>query len=84
MTDHSHLRFPITVAEWPRNSREVIRVALDQYGGRYTINVRVWWCDSDGTLKPGRAGIALSVKHLEPLARGLSEAVEKAREVGLL
>ena len=31
--------FPITVAEWDRNSREIVRVALDQYNGRHTINV---------------------------------------------
>ena len=30
--------FPITVAEWDRNSREIVRVALDQNNGRHTIN----------------------------------------------
>jgi hypothetical protein len=56
--------FPIVVAEWDRNSREVVRVALDQYKGRDTINARVWYHDDDGVLRPGKAGITLALKHL--------------------
>jgi hypothetical protein len=76
---------PATViAEWDRNAREVVRVALDQYNGRHTINVRVWYRDDGDTLKPGRAGITLAVKHLPALCDAMAKALAKARHLGLL
>lgn len=73
--------FPIIIAEWDRNKREVIRVALDQYNGQCTVNVRVWYRDA---LKPSRTGITLSVKHLAPLATALSLALDAAQNAGLI
>lgn len=75
--------FPIVIAEWDRNSREVVRVALDQYNGRHTVNARVWYHSDDG-LRPGKTGITLSVKHLPALADALAAAVERAKAIGLL
>lgn len=75
--------YPIIIAEWDRNAREVVRVALDYYNGRHTINARVWYHDDDG-LKPGKTGITLAVKHLPALAEALAKAEVRARELGLL
>ncbi len=76
-------QFPIIIAEWDRNAREVMRVALDYYNGRHTINARVWYHDDDG-LKPGKTGITLAVKHLPALADALAKAERRARELGLI
>lgn len=46
MTASAAPAFPIIIAEWDRNSREIIRVALDRYKGRLTINARVWYRDA--------------------------------------
>lgn len=75
--------FPLVVGEWDRNKREVVRVALDQYNGRHTINLRIWYRDGD-TLKPGKAGLTLSLKHLPDLAEALGAALEAATTLGLL
>ncbi|MCO5131342.1 MAG: transcriptional coactivator p15/PC4 family protein [Xanthobacteraceae bacterium] len=75
--------FPIIIAEWDRNKREVIRVALDQYNGRHTVNVRVWYRDGDG-LKPDKTGITLSLSHLSALAGALVLADRRACELGLI
>jgi Transcriptional Coactivator p15 (PC4) len=75
--------FPITVPEWDRNSREIVRVALDQYNGRHTINVRIWYCD-DGVVKPSKSGITLAVKHLPVLADAIGKALARAIELGLV
>jgi hypothetical protein len=32
--------FPIVIAEWPRNDREIVRIALDRFNGRFTIAVK--------------------------------------------
>ena len=77
------LSFPIVIAEWDRNAREVVRVALDYYSGRHTVNARVWYHDDDG-LKPGKTGITLAVKHLPALADALVKAEHRARELGLI
>lgn len=75
--------FPLVIAEWDRNSREVIRVALDQYNGHHTVNVRVWYRDGD-QLKPGKTGITVGVKHLAALAEASGKALERAIELGLV
>jgi hypothetical protein len=77
------IAFPIVIAEWDRNSREVVRVALDQYNGRHTINARVWYHDDNDVLKPGKTGITLAVKHLPALADALGKALAAARDLGL-
>jgi hypothetical protein len=76
--------FPITVAEWPRNSREIVRVNLDIYNNNHTVDARAWWTDAQGNLRPGRSGLTLSVRHLVALADGLGEAVRQARALGLI
>lgn len=75
--------FPIVVAEWDRNSREVVRVALDLYNGRHTINARIWFHGDDG-LRPGKSGLTLSVKHLPALAEALLQAEHRARALGII
>jgi hypothetical protein len=35
--------FPIVIAKWERNSRKVVRVALDRFNDRDTVNVRIWY-----------------------------------------
>jgi hypothetical protein len=76
--------FPVIVAEWPRNRRETIRVSLDEYQGRTTIDCRAWWHDGDGELKPGKAGLTLAVKHLPALAEAIGRALVRAQDLGLL
>jgi hypothetical protein len=73
------------IAEWRRNAREEIAVAFDSYQGVDTIDIRCWYEGADGERKPSKSGITLSIaRHLEPLATALAEAVEVARERGLL
>lgn len=76
--------YPIVVAEWARNNRELIRVALDKYQGRDVLDARVWWRDEQGKWRPSRSGLTLSVKHLPSLAGGLQAALLRARALGLI
>jgi hypothetical protein len=84
MTAAEATRFPIIIAEWQRNDREVVRVSLDRFNNRDTIDVRSWWQDGNGTFKPGRAGLTLAVKHLPALVDGLAQALQRARILGLI
>jgi transcriptional coactivator p15 (PC4) len=76
--------FPMVIAEWPRNSRELVRVSLDRFNNRETIDIRSWWQDAEGDWRPGRSGLTLAVKHLPALADGLAEALGRARALGLV
>jgi hypothetical protein len=75
--------FPLVIAGWNRNAREVIRVALDRYEGRHTIKVRVWYRNGH-EIKPGKSGLALGVKHLPALADAVAKALVQSRELGLI
>ena len=75
---------PVIVAEWPKNSRETVRVSLDQYRDRDTIDIRSWWTDAAGKLRPGKSGITLAVRHLPDLAEAIDKALAEAKGRGLL
>jgi hypothetical protein len=77
-------RFPINIAEWPRNSRELVRICLDRFNNCNTIDVRAWWRDPNGTFKPGRHGLTLAVKHLPALTDALAQALRRAQVLGLV
>ncbi len=76
--------FPIVVAEWPRNSREMVRVTLNEYRGHPTLDCRCWFSDEDGGFLPGRCGITLAIRHLPRLVQALREAEATARALGLV
>ena len=75
--------FPVVIAEWPRNSRELIRVSLGHLNTCFTIDIRCWWRDPKRIFRPGRDGLTLSIKHLPKLAQAMSKALECAEEFGL-
>ena len=83
LTGYEQKGKPLIIAEWPRNNRETIRVSIDQFNGRDVVDVRSWYTDKSGELKPGRSGICLSVAHLPELADALNKALAAAHESGL-
>lgn len=74
----------VVVAEFEKNSRETFRVSLDQYRGRDVVDIRVWWRDDDGVMRPSRTGITTSVKDLSRLAAAIAAALVEVRSRGLL
>lgn len=74
---------PVILSEWPRSGQETTRVSLSFYRGGMTIDVRDWYFEN-GTLKPGRKGITLSVKHLRKLETAIATAIQFAEAAGML
>lgn len=74
--------FPIVVDEWEKNSRERIRIAIDNYRGTNLVDLRAFWPDGE-VWKPGK-GLACRVSHLPRLIDALGKALEVARERGLI
>jgi hypothetical protein len=72
------------VAEWPVSGSDRVRVSLDVYKGRPVINCRRWWLSDSGELRPGKAGIAFSVRHLPRLFDAVQDALALATQRGLI
>ena len=74
---------PVTVAEWWKNrGGEFIRLRLSTFEGRNIFDLRTWY-SADGKLRPGK-GFAAEVRHLPRLAKEMTKAKVRARELGLL
>lgn len=69
---------PIKIAEWPKG-KETVQVRLDTYNKRNIIDVRCWYSDDAGNLKPGRSGITLQTAQLPQLSAALVKALETAK-----
>ena len=73
----------ITVAEWAKNERELVRVTLDEFNGRPIVDVRVWYRHAaSGEQRPGRQGITMSARHLPALANAVNQALDLAVQQG--
>ncbi len=71
----------------PKNGREEIRVALDEFQAKDTtydmISVRVFYEDG-GEYRPGRNGLNVRVELLPTIVAALRDAETEARKAGLL
>lgn len=74
-----------TIAKIPKNGRgEEIHVTLDEFNGHQLFNVRVFYKAQDGTMRPGKAGIAFKVDLLEQFGKAVIDAIIAARAQGLI
>ena len=71
----------------PKNGREEIRVALDEFKAKDTtydmISVRVFYEDG-GEYHPGRNGLNVRIELLPAIVAALRDAETEARKAGLL
>lgn len=56
-----------------KNSREALRVSLDVFRGQMLLNLRVWFVDDDGEMRPGKQGVALRAELLPELQAALDK-----------
>jgi hypothetical protein len=62
------------VATIRKNRREDLRVSIDHYRGHELVSLRVWFEADDGTMRPGKQGIALRLDLLPDLQEALEAA----------
>ena len=63
-----------------KNSRESIVVGEIEYKGNKYIDVRVFYKDTDGNLKPTRKGVSLRPEKVAELVTALAAAVDGSIE----
>jgi hypothetical protein len=74
----------LVIASIDKNSREVLRVTLDDFKGHRLVNLRVWFKTAEGDYCPGKHGVALRIDKLEGLIAALIDAHARANQVGWL
>jgi Transcriptional Coactivator p15 (PC4) len=77
---------PIEIAKWWKSRRRdiAVMVLLGSHEGVNIINVREYFTDHAGCMKPSTRGLAMSVRRLPEFSRAIRRALEKARELDLL
>ena len=63
-----------------KNSRERIVVSETEYKGNKYVDVRVFYKDTDGSLKPTRKGVSLRPEKVAELVAALAIAVDGSIE----
>ena len=63
-----------------KNSRESIVVSETEYKGNKYVDVRVFYKDTDGSLKPTRKGVSLRPEKIAELVTALAAAVDGSIE----
>ena len=64
-----------------KNSRESIVVSETEYKGSKYVDVRVFYKDTDGSLKPTRKGVSLRPEKVAELRNALSAFVDDSVEL---
>ena len=64
-----------------KNSRESIVVSETEYKGNKYVDVRVFYKDTDGSLKPTRKGVSLRPEKVAELRDALSVFVDDSVEL---
>ena len=72
------------VAQFEKNSKEEVRVSIDDFRGRKIINIRVYYRSESGQWLPGRQGLALGVDRYRDLAEAMLKVGEALQSQGLL
>lgn len=74
----------LPIATIKKNSREEIRVSLDVFNGHRLFNMRVFFEAEDGSMRPGKNGLAFKVDKLQEFAGAVATGLETAIARGFL
>lgn len=69
-----------TIAEVEKNSRERIRISIEEYRGHKFIDCRVHYEDSQGEWKPTKKGIALNADTIDEVIEALQKGSNALEE----
>lgn len=77
---------PTIIAVLAKNSRERVRVALDNYRGHDLVDVRIVTKLTEGTdlWTPTKKGVSINIASLPALCRAFQDAETAARSLGLI
>lgn len=62
------------LAQYPKSAGEEVRLTRTNYHGKSYIDIRVFYPDDDGTMKPSKKGLRLSPDIAHDLATAVVDA----------
>ncbi|RQS00233.1 hypothetical protein DIE02_27755 [Burkholderia sp. Bp8991] len=78
VTEERHVGEPehpgTLIEEIQKNSRERLRITVDQFKGHEYIGIRIWFVGTDGQYRPSRSGVTLKPTLLPQLMQALGRA----------
>jgi hypothetical protein len=74
----------VLVAQFEKNSKEEVRITIDDFHGRKLINLRVYYRSESGQWLPGKQGLALNVDLYRDLADAVLRVGEELQSRGLI
>lgn len=84
MDDQSTSADSVLISQFEKNKKEEVRISVDTFHGRKLINIRVFYRDDDGSMKPGKQGLALSVEQYKDIAGAILELGQHLKSKGLI
>lgn len=84
MDDQSTSADSVLISQFEKNKKEEVRISVDTFHGRKLINIRVYYRDEDGSMKPGKQGLALSVEQYKDIAGAILELGQHLKSKGLI
>jgi hypothetical protein len=76
---------PVIVADIRKNDSERLRITIDEFHGVPIIDVRQWYFSRDDSEpRPTKKGLSVAIRHLPALAKAMTDALDRAREMGLI
>jgi len=62
------------ICDFEKNTKERVRVSIEEYRGSRFIDLRVYWQDEQGEYRPSKKGIALNGACINRAIEGLQKA----------
>ena len=73
------------IAEFEKNSQEVIRVQLREFRGHQLLDVRVFYHPEEGgEVRPSKKGISVTAELVPQIRKAIEEGEKALREAGVL
>jgi hypothetical protein len=72
------------IVKFEKNSKEEVRVSVDEFRGRKIINLRVYYRTDTGEWLPGKQGVALAIDRYRDLVDAVLQLGEWLESRGML
>ena len=68
------------LADFKRPRGEEIRVAISEFKGTESLNIRLWYEHSNGEMRPTQKGVNIKYEELDDLEKAIRAAKEQMKK----
>ncbi|MCB1189237.1 MAG: transcriptional coactivator p15/PC4 family protein [Leptospiraceae bacterium] len=71
------MKEPIIIKDISKSNGDILRIEVSEYKGVSYLNLRMWYTDKDGELRPTKKGVAVTKEDYELLKAAILDAESK-------